>query len=136
MSFYCCNYHPKEDEKASGLVKIDYAVEKDDLHESGFVLERKITTNLLSSKTAETKDEVVCRGISSFNVQYYDGYNWVDSWDSTTQDNQLPQAVQVLVAIAEDNSGTNADSDTRTFTKTVYLSSAVQSQSEDTSVDQ
>jgi type II secretion system protein J len=122
ISFYCCNYHPQENEKASNIVKVEYVVEDDDLQNGSFVLVRKVTTNLLSSKTTNTKDEVLCRGISSFNVEYYDGNDWTNSWDSTTQDNELPQAAQISLSIEdEDYSNAASNANKKKFTKTISL---------------
>ena len=67
--------------------------------QTGNVLVRRVTTNLLSSTTAPYYDEVVCRGVRSFNLRYYDGAGWVDSWDSTAQDNNSPTAVEVTLEL-------------------------------------
>ena len=66
---------------------------------TGNVLIRRVTTNLLSSTTPAYYDEVVCRGVRSFNLRYYDGAAWADSWDSTLQDNNSPTAVEVTLEL-------------------------------------
>jgi type II secretion system protein J len=134
ISFHCCNYHPEENEKASSLVKVEYVVEDDDLQNDSLVLVRKITTNLLSSKTVNTKDEVLCRGISSFNVEYYDGNDWTNSWDSTTRDNELPRAARISLSIADEDYSDTASkgNNKKKFTQTISLLRADDSTTENT----
>jgi len=61
------------------------------------VLIRRVTRNLLSQVQANPDEEIICRHVLAFNLQYYDGTAWYDSWDSTTQNNQLPAAVEVTL---------------------------------------
>jgi len=63
------------------------------------VLLRRITTNLLAPEVPEPEEEVLCRSVLAWNISYYDGYEWLDAWDSTTQGNALPVAVQVTLEI-------------------------------------
>jgi len=59
------------------------------------VLVRRVTANLLAPITPEPVEETLCRNVTSFNLRYFDGSAWLDSWDSTVQDNALPLAVEV-----------------------------------------
>jgi prepilin-type N-terminal cleavage/methylation domain-containing protein len=65
------------------------------------VLVRRVTSNLLSTDTtAPTADnEVICRGVAGFNLRYYDGTQWQDSWDSTQLSDELPTAVEVTLTL-------------------------------------
>ena len=67
--------------------------------QTGNVLVRRVTTNLLSPSTPPYYDEVVCRGVRSFNLRYFDGSDWLDQWDSTLQDNASPTAVEVTLEL-------------------------------------
>ena len=67
---------------------------------SGNVLVRRVTTNILSTSTPEYYDEIVCRGVRAFNVRYYDGSAWQESWDSTQLDNNCPTAVEITMELA------------------------------------
>ncbi len=69
--------------------------ESDD--DTGLVLLRRVTTNLLAPTTPEPEEEVLARGVAAFALRYFDGIDWLDTWDSTTQDNQLPAAVEVTL---------------------------------------
>jgi hypothetical protein len=70
-------------------------------------LVRDLTTNLLAPQPAVPTEEVLCRGLRMFNLRYYDGANWFDSWDSNSLGKVLPTAVEVTLQI---NRG-RADSD-------------------------
>jgi hypothetical protein len=37
--------------------------------------------------------------VRSFNLRYYDGLTWQDSWDSTLLDNNIPVAVEVTLEL-------------------------------------
>ena len=78
---------------ASDIRRIELAV--DDNH----CLVRRVTGNLLSPETVDPVQTVVCRGVRAFNLTYYDGSDWYDEWDSTTQDNALPMAVEVMLEV-------------------------------------
>lgn len=74
----------------------------------GMVLLRRLTLNLLATTVEEPAEEVFCRGLRSFDLKYFDGMDWQDNWDSGTQDNTLPLAVEVtLELVARD--GTSSD---------------------------
>lgn len=95
LQFCCASYSPKEDEIASNIIQVSYEMTVDAARQEN-VLIRNTTVNLLSSKTTETSSrQVIGRNIRSFNLRYFDGYAWQESWDSTTADNQLPMAVEI-----------------------------------------
>jgi prepilin-type N-terminal cleavage/methylation domain-containing protein len=56
-------------------------------------LVRSVTRNLLATTVPPPDEEILCRNVRSFTVQYFDGTDWLDSWDSTTVGDVLPQAV-------------------------------------------
>jgi prepilin-type N-terminal cleavage/methylation domain-containing protein len=86
---------------------------------SGNVLVRRVTTNLLSTGTPDVYDEVVCRGVRSFNLRYYDGSAWQESWDSTLQENNCPTAVEVTIDLQR---GTGDQARVVRFTRVFLLS--------------
>ena len=75
---------------------------------SDHVLVRRVTRNLLSPQQVTPDDEVICRHVSSFNLRYYDGTSWQDSWDSTQQYNELPAAVEVTLELEPLNGDLNS----------------------------
>jgi len=72
---------------------------------SNYVLVRRVIRNLFTSTPGTPDTEVICRNINGFNVQYYDGTEWLDSWDSsaelnpTTGDQTIPIAVAVTLEL-------------------------------------
>jgi type II secretion system protein J len=65
------------------------------------LLVRQVIRNIppLSITNINPDQEVICRGVSSFSLQYYDGSNWNLTWDSTAEDNTVPVAVQVTLEL-------------------------------------
>ena len=63
------------------------------------VLVRRVVSNLLSPVLVEPDDEILCRGVASFDVIYYDGLQWWTTWDSTYERDSLPVAVQVTLQL-------------------------------------
>ncbi len=64
------------------------------------MLVRRLMTNLLAPKEVQAEEYVLCRRVVSMNLRYFDGYSWVDEWDSTADANSLPRAVEVDIEIA------------------------------------
>ncbi len=63
------------------------------------VLVRRVTRNLLSQIEVNADEEVICRGVAGFNLRYYDGADWLDTWDSAQQGDVLPLAVEVTLEL-------------------------------------
>ena len=100
LVFYAADYNPLEDELACDIEKIELGMSiREDTNER--VIIRKRTTNLLSPKTLEPEEEVLCGGVRSWNLRYYDGNDWVDEWDSSDNDNTLPKAVEITIVLEE-----------------------------------
>lgn len=72
---------------------------------TGNVLVRAVTTNLLAETIEPPPEEVVCRGVRSFNLRYFDGSGWQDGWDSTTVENATPTAVEVTIELVRPGTG-------------------------------
>jgi prepilin-type N-terminal cleavage/methylation domain-containing protein len=114
MSFYTAGYSPSADEKASNVIGVEYflsdAQEYDDEYSlyntrqesEQLVLVRRKTLNLLSAESGLYEDEIVCRGLASFGLEYYDGYSWISSWDSQGSEMPVPEAVRVSLILEED----------------------------------
>lgn len=62
-------------------------------------LARRVIGNLLAPAAVEPDDEILCRGVASFNLRYYDGRQWWDSWDSSIENDSLPVAVEVTLEL-------------------------------------
>jgi len=62
-------------------------------------LVRSVTRNLLSTGTQDEDDQFLASGVETLSFSYFDGQNWLDTWDDTTETN-LPIAVRVNVQMA------------------------------------
>ncbi|HVX83363.1 MAG TPA: type II secretion system protein GspJ [Phycisphaerae bacterium] len=64
-------------------------------------LMRYVTSDLLADVQPDPDQEIICRGVQTFNVEYFDGTTWQTSWDSTATDpqNELPVAVRITLEL-------------------------------------
>jgi type II secretory pathway component PulJ len=99
LEFYAAVGEPRDTGVGGDIRKVDITCEPAaDASEN--VLYRRVTSNLLASKAVDPEEQVLCRGVRSFTLRYYDGTTWYDSWDSTAQGDLLPVAVEVTVELA------------------------------------
>jgi type II secretion system protein J len=111
LLFCTSNYKPYPGETGCDIIQVELALVPSVVGINENVLVRRITTNLLASSSPEPIEEILCRGVKSFNLGYFDGYEWQDSWDSVLQGNALPQAVEITLTIE------TADTDTNTISQ-------------------
>ena len=78
------------------MQQIEYELVRDagNLVDVDFNLLRKVTRNLLAQTEPAPVEQVICRYVVTYNVRYLDGSDWVDSWDSSQQEDTLPPAVE------------------------------------------
>jgi prepilin-type N-terminal cleavage/methylation domain-containing protein len=115
------------------LRQVEYLVLPPDGSNADYRLVRRVTHNLLSQFKPPPDDEVLLRGIGGFNLRYYDPTTatWVDQWDSTQYDNNLPSVVEVSIDLDRPDRSVGADPATpRThrFVRHVQLPCAVPAQ--------
>jgi type II secretion system protein J len=95
-----------EDDPWGDIQCVEYELEEpENDNEEGLVLVRLVTRNLLASTEEDPTTEKLLPGVEALEFSYYDGEEWEDSWDSTTEDNALPMAVRVRIEFAEDADG-------------------------------
>ena len=56
---------------------------------------RAVTRNLLASTEEEPAEERLLHGAASLEFAYFDGEDWQESWDSTTVENETPEAMRM-----------------------------------------
>jgi len=75
-------------------------------NQSGQSLVRSVTRNLLAPTEENPETQSLLEGVQSLKLTYYDGQDWLDSWDSTvrndstdttTLENVLPLAIEVRI---------------------------------------
>ena len=129
LSFYTCSYQPEQEEIVSNIVNIAYVLE-DDPDRDQAVLKRLISKNILSPTSIDSEEEVIGRNISGLDFQYYDGSSWLDEWDSSVENSQLPWAVKVTLTIYDPESNRSSEDGMRDFTRIFMLPSANEETSE------
>jgi hypothetical protein len=100
LSFYAAATDIEADTGVGDIKMVEFFCQPAD-DSSGNVIVRQVTTNLLALRTAEPIQETICRGVKAFTLRYFDGSAWQDVWDSTTQGNVLPTAVEVTIELNE-----------------------------------
>jgi type II secretion system protein J len=103
LDFYCVGEdcppgqqtHPMQE----GIRHVELAV-RTDVDPPQLV--RRIDRNLLASAQQDPEEEILCRGVRSFQVRYYDGTTWYNEWDSTANNDSLPTAVQITLELQMD----------------------------------
>lgn len=89
------------------LTRVGYALVQD--QDGNKVLIRKQTRNLRDESAEFEMKSELSRIIDTFTVDFYDGTDWIDKWDSRTK-GALPKQVRITVDIADKKGKT------RTFT--------------------
>lgn len=62
-------------------------------------LVRAVTRNLLPAIEATTEDQTLLTGVTAAGISYFDGENWLDTWDSITT-SSLPAAIKFSLVLA------------------------------------
>jgi type II secretory pathway component PulJ len=70
-------------------------------------LVRTENRHLLAVAAEEPEEVVVLEDVVSFEADWYDGESWVTGWDSTVQENRLPQAARIRIEFAGGATGTS-----------------------------
>jgi prepilin-type N-terminal cleavage/methylation domain-containing protein len=98
LTFYC-NADAPLHVSGTGDIKQETLLIETPQGSNDHVLVRQTIGNLLAQVDQQPDEEVICRHVWSFNLRYYDGLQWQDSWDSTVNSNTLPAAVEVTLEI-------------------------------------
>jgi general secretion pathway protein J len=103
LMLHCTADAGQETEGFGDIRMVEFACEPAEDGE-GMILLRLVTLNLLTTNVLEPEEEVLCRGLRSFNLRYFDGEEWLDNWDAAVEDNVLPLAMEVtLELVGEDD---------------------------------
>jgi len=72
-------------------------------------LVRVLTRNLLPAAEVITENQTLLTGVDSAGISYFDGANWLDTWDSLST-SSLPTAIKFSLVVAP-RAGTTSRSD-------------------------
>jgi hypothetical protein len=120
LEFYTTHIYADDEQLAGGLGKIELLLDEDDDEDfgedrEGYRLIRRVTTNLLSPKTVEYEEQVLCRNVQSLNLRYYDEEDgWMDDWDSTADANSLPLALEIDIKVLHNGTHSNDSKEPQT----------------------
>ncbi|HEX7009440.1 MAG TPA: type II secretion system protein GspJ, partial [Phycisphaeraceae bacterium] len=82
----------------SGLEQVEYAL-VEDASTGQRNLVRRVTRNLLAQEQPQPEETIIASGVRAMRLRYFDGSSWLTRWDSTTQDNRLPLAVELALLL-------------------------------------
>ena len=60
-------------------------------------LVRQVQVNPLPSDEPQAVGQVLATRVVSLNIRYFDGYDWLDTWDSAQQADTLPAAIELTL---------------------------------------
>lgn len=127
LSFYTVSTdgtRASDDPLGEGVCRVELYVDSD---QKPAALVRDVYRNLLATAQDDPEQEILCRGVESFQVLYYDGSQWLTDWDSTTQDNTMPVAVSItmLVNTSDTSRSGGANGAVREVRRTIILAGGV-----------
>ncbi|MBG88542.1 MAG: hypothetical protein CMO80_16805 [Verrucomicrobiales bacterium] len=64
---------------------------------NGLDVVRTALQNLLTDTEDSRQEQVLLSGVETMLFEFFDGQTWLDYWDSTTQEPQVPQAVRATI---------------------------------------
>ncbi|MFK7788964.1 MAG: type II secretion system protein GspJ [Phycisphaeraceae bacterium] len=131
VTYVTANPNLKTDQDLADLRQVELRLLNSGEDPDHYVLARLVTGNLLAVATPEPTLQVLARRVVSLNMQYFDGGEWVDEWDSTDRDNEVPVAVEMVLVIAPELSRAPKDEEAKvkgyiTMSQIVRLPAAVQ----------
>lgn len=89
---FCCNTA----RDGADVQLVEYAGVDSD---SGVNIVCRTTRNLLAQIEPQPVEQTLAAGMQGFELRYYDGNDWLDSWDAAMQGNRLPLAVEINVIL-------------------------------------
>lgn len=95
---------PVEGRVASDIRRVELSCEPSESGEGNLIV-RRTTTRLLAPETPEPVEEVLCRNVEAFDLRYFDGSGWMESWNSSGSGNALPEAVEVTITMRRERPG-------------------------------
>jgi len=81
------------------IQKVTYYLAEPTNNTAGKDLLRSVSRNLLPVLTDQPEQQWLMSGVQDVTFLFYDGTQWVNSWDSTTQETPLPQAIKVQIQL-------------------------------------
>ncbi len=110
LKFTTTTARDSEDEVAADVQQVEYFISTDpnvsDTKTGRLV--RTVETDLLTQTRETPPEEALLSGVQSMEVTFFDGQDWKSSWQVTTDDKTLPQAIRVRLLPATESTTTQA----------------------------
>lgn len=84
--------------RSSGIAQVRYDLQDDPDHPSGLPVLVRHEQVLLPGGDGKGMEYRLSSGVSAFRVRFFDGSNWQEQWDATSQGG-LPQIVEIYLEI-------------------------------------
>lgn len=91
----------------SEVQKVAYYLIPSDDGSGSKVLVRAVTRNLLPVDVGEVEQQALLEGVEDVLLEFYDGTQWLETWDSTITDT-LPRAIRYQIVLAARENETTA----------------------------
>lgn len=101
-AFYTTSGIIDENSPFADLERVSYALLPSTNGLPGRDLIRRVTRNLLPVLAEEPQVQYLMNGVDTINVLFYDGLQWREYWDSTTETNKLPFGIKVQLQLTRD----------------------------------
>jgi len=106
LAFHCRARRPELLSPMTPIVWIEFALTtpeaEDPVENDELVLVRRTITNLLAPEAQTPVEEVLCRRVRALDFSYFDGTDWVESWNAGSTGDVLPLAVATTLTIADE----------------------------------
>ena len=111
LTFYTTSAAVDDDAPWGDIQRVEFYLEAapTETDAEAQALMRKTTRDLLATTAEDTEEEIaewrLLDGVRSLTFAYYLDPDWLETWDSTTEENKNPTAVSMLVEFSEDENG-------------------------------
>jgi len=92
----------REEEPWADIQKVTYELKPPAVRtvDGGKDLIRSVTRNLLNTVSPDVQDQWMMSDVQDIRFECFDGAQWLDTWDTTGSNTNLPVAVRVSIQLA------------------------------------
>lgn len=80
--------------------QVTWSLEPSTTRSDAYTLVRGTTRNVLATREVELGQRVILRNVRAMWLRYFDGTEWLDEWETASEGDQLPIAVEVIIELA------------------------------------
>ncbi|QQE11304.1 prepilin-type N-terminal cleavage/methylation domain-containing protein [Planctomycetota bacterium] len=84
--------------------KIEYTILQNDDNDDQYDLVRNTYSDHFSTIEIEPDSETIIENIAGFNLRYFLEYDWMDDWDSSSNNQNVPKAIEITLSIPDNKS--------------------------------